>query len=1183
MSKCTNNKRSIPHERSVENIHKYFKPLNDLSNQIIPTQLPSSSSKPPSSSESSSSSEIQQIYANDAPTNNTSEFSQSIANTSLLVDKISHLSMNNEKIALCNSFKHISIAGADSIISDEPVMVLQSNVDIQSFDTSVPDRSNGISLVVHGTSENNELNQRDILSTHLLQIEFYLKSCQNLIKESTRPDIPHKAFVEKTQAFVIELKKILDPLDATCREQIENINVEFSNIDFISTKSTDKISRDPAYSSANGKFTEEELRYLVHKGPMQPVLKDYPKNVILAAQNATCKFASKWFNEYPMLEYSQTTDKVYCFACRLFYKGPGSEKVDLAWIKTGVQSWSKMKGRGKDRKGKLDQHFTSSSHLASMYRLSVFKNKYANVECLMDANNRLANQKEESILKINTKIIETFFDCTLFLAKQGLAFRRDPQEHGNFIQLIHLLRRYDPLLNSWFTEEKFKSHHISYTSARSQDKFIEHIGNYVIGSIVQQVQNAPFYSVMIDSTPDCSHREIYSLVIRYVDNDLNVHERVICLKELPSKTGQSICDFILHILHNYHISTDCLIGQCYDNAPNMSGCRRGVQNCMKIALKRDIIHIPCGGHTANLAVKHACECSTEYIRFFDLIEEISVFFTSSINRYHTLRTQINSSTSALTVKNLSITRWSANYESINAICRSIPEITNTFKIIINNIDDKIINNTDDKLTLDDKKTKQQECDDQVLSNGVDIDSEFSRYHHQRLRSIKNDSNYKTGVRLNRVEYYKKLMIEILDYIVISLTDYHKVVEEKLQHFSTILPGRINHLTLANANKITEIVPSISSAEILFSELQLLKNDIDGVTELPEFINKFKLIANGYPNAKRVYQFILALPITVATNERSFSKLKLIKSRLRSNLMPDKAEWLIIASTERDLLENIDLSKFAQEWSRLKNRRGSIFHCILLKKCRTPYGKVVAMWPERVKYGPPILKWSGHPWLNPSIAQFLWQAVQTTTVDEDRILKYLFHGIRYLNIAEQLIRTKCIYDFRQASYILFEMKDISVKNNRNIDFVVDYIRTCPTICQINEYNSIDIQTFIDTQFKGLDIIRVKIKSLALNNDVPENDLDKMLFWDNKSNYFEFYHKVLTKSLWQLHKLKNFCRNRHLHLASFGKISGNEGYYFVILRLFNVGREKALIENDYLLKCLTANYFPPLDIENLNNQK
>jgi hypothetical protein len=74
--------------------------------------------------------------------------------------------------------------------------------------------------------------------------------------------------------------------------------------------------------------------------------------------------------------------------------------------------------------------------MSSMYRLSVFKNKHLNVEHLIDANHRLASQKEELIFQINKKIIKTFFDCTLFLAKQGLAFRRDPQEHGTSIIYI---------------------------------------------------------------------------------------------------------------------------------------------------------------------------------------------------------------------------------------------------------------------------------------------------------------------------------------------------------------------------------------------------------------------------------------------------------------------------------------------------------------------------------------------------------------------------------------------------------------------------------------------------------------------------------------------------------------------------------------------------------------------------
>jgi hypothetical protein len=118
--------------------------------------------------------------------------------------------------------------------------------------------------------------------------------------------------------------------------------------------------------------------------------------------------------------------------------------------------------------------------MASSNRLSHFKKKDSNVDCLLDSNRRLAIQKEDSILKINKKVVETFFDCTLFLAKQGIAFRRDPQENGkpflivmsdlakllltigNFIQLINLLRRYDPMLDNWFNQEKFKTHHVIY-------------------------------------------------------------------------------------------------------------------------------------------------------------------------------------------------------------------------------------------------------------------------------------------------------------------------------------------------------------------------------------------------------------------------------------------------------------------------------------------------------------------------------------------------------------------------------------------------------------------------------------------------------------------------------------------------------------------------------------------------
>ncbi|CAF4459516.1 unnamed protein product, partial [Rotaria sp. Silwood2] len=42
-----------------------------------------------------------------------------------------------------------------------------------------------------------------------------------------------------------------------------------------------------------------------------------------------------------------------------------------------------------------------------------------------------------------------------------------------------------------------------------------------------------------------------------------------------------------------------------------------------------------------------------------------------------------------------------------------------------------------------------ECKDKIKHNGVDIDDEFARHHHQRPRSKKIDCNSDTGIRLNR--------------------------------------------------------------------------------------------------------------------------------------------------------------------------------------------------------------------------------------------------------------------------------------------------------------------------------------------------------------------------------------------------------------------------------------------------
>ena len=50
----------------------------------------------------------------------------------------------------------------------------------------------------------------------------------------------------------------------------------------------------------------------------------------------------------------------------------------------------------------------------------------------------------------------------------------------------------------------------------------------------------------------------------------------------------------------------------------------------------------------------------------------------------------------------------------------------------------------------------------------------------------------------------------------------------------------------------------------------------------------------------LYQMLLTLPATTASVERGFSKLNLLKSKLRSAMNQDRLESLLLASIEKDL-------------------------------------------------------------------------------------------------------------------------------------------------------------------------------------------------------------------------------------------------------------------------------------------
>ena len=78
----------------------------------------------------------------------------------------------------------------------------------------------------------------------------------------------------------------------------------------------------------------------------------------------------------------------------------------------------------------------------------------------------------------------------------------------------------------------------------------------------------------------------------------------------------------------------------------------------------------------------------------------------------------------------------------------------------------------------------------------------------------------------------------------------------------------------------------------------------------------------FPNAWTALRILQTIPVTVAKGERSFSKLKLIKTHLRSTMAQEKLSNLAILSFENDIaqsISNVDLiTKFASAKARRVN-------------------------------------------------------------------------------------------------------------------------------------------------------------------------------------------------------------------------------------------------------------------------
>ncbi|KAJ8364351.1 hypothetical protein SKAU_G00131820 [Synaphobranchus kaupii] len=290
---------------------------------------------------------------------------------------------------------------------------------------------------------------------------------------------------------------------------------------------------------------------------------------------------------------------------------------------------------------------------------------------------------ETEQIERNRKILHRLIDSTLFLARQGLAFRGHREyaglgapssNEGNFLELLKLLAQYDALLEEHMRNPAGR---VTYLSHQSQDELISALASETLSSIVTEVKAAKFYSVIVDSTIDITRIDQFSLSLRYVTETGNSIERFIQFEELPSSNADAFYNVLVNALNALGLDVKLIRGQAYDGARTMSGHLSGLQAKIKQHCSQKAFYVHCCAHNLNLILLDAACSLCGAKLFFGTLESLYCFLTSSLPRFKILEEEqanMQLEGTILTLKRLSDTRWASRKQATEAVIQSLPAI-----------------------------------------------------------------------------------------------------------------------------------------------------------------------------------------------------------------------------------------------------------------------------------------------------------------------------------------------------------------------------------------------------------------------------------------------------------------------------------------------------------------------------
>ncbi|XP_070672078.1 uncharacterized protein [Malus domestica] len=329
--------------------------------------------------------------------------------------------------------------------------------------------------------------------------------------------------------------------------------------------------------------------------------------------NKKRRFVDNCLKEFPWLEYSISKDAAFCFYCYLF-KVNFEQSGSGVFTEVGFQNW-----------------------------------KHARACC-----------------EKHVGMVGSFHNKAVGFSFHGHDESDTSNNRGNYLELLQFLADHDEKIKAVVLDKapgnlKLIAHSI-------QKDLVHSCSIETIKTIISDMKNARFFSLLVDEACDVSIKEQMAVVLRYVEKNGKVIKRFVGVQHVPDTTSNTLKESIDAFIHFKELSFSNLRGQGYDGASNMKAL---------VAVANDNVDVNIFFLLANNVVNNiGASCKHRHaLREMQQKELMKALENDSLMTGRGL----NQETS---LKCVEATRWNSHYGTLISLITMFSSVVNVLEMIV---------------------------------------------------------------------------------------------------------------------------------------------------------------------------------------------------------------------------------------------------------------------------------------------------------------------------------------------------------------------------------------------------------------------------------------------------------------------------------------------------------------------